>query len=130
MITVQDIESAKHRLGDAVDHWEAIVRDSAAAPIAEKAWARAGDLYFQAQRYNDAKRCYRGLLEHFAATEAAALATLRMGQCEYNAGNDAPALEAFSQTIARFPDSPYAKEARRGTELALYRLGGSPFGPV
>ena len=117
-----------NRLGDAVDHWEAIVRDSASAPVAEKAWARAGDLYFQAQRYADAKRCYRGLLEHFAATDAAALATLRMGQCEYNAGNDAPALEAFSQVIARFPDSPFAKEARRGTELALYRLGQSDKG--
>lgn len=117
-----------NRLGDAVDHWESIVRDSAKAPIAEKAWARAGDLYFQAQRYNDAKRCYRGLLEHFATTDAAALAMLRMGQCEYNAGNDAVALESFSQAIARFPDSPYAKEAKRGTELALYRLGQSDKG--
>ena len=117
-----------NRLGDAVDHWEAIVKDSASAPVAEKAWARAGDLYFQAQRYTDAKRCYRGLLEHFAATDAAALATLRMGQCEYNAGHDAAALESFSQAIARFPDSPYAKEAKRGTELALYRLGQSDKG--
>ncbi|HYJ33518.1 MAG TPA: tetratricopeptide repeat protein [Candidatus Binatia bacterium] len=117
-----------NRLGDAVDHWEAIVRDSSKAPIAEKAWARAGDLYFQAQRYSDAKRCYRGLLENFATTDAAALATLRMGQCEYNAGNDAAALEAFSQAMARFPDSPYAKEAKRGTELALYRLGQSDKG--
>jgi TolA-binding protein len=117
-----------NRLGDAVDHWESIVKDSAQAPIAEKAWARAGDLYFQAQRYVDAKRCYRGLLQNFAATDAAGLATLRMGQCEYNAGNDGPALEAFSQTIARFPDGPYAKEARRGTELALYRLGQSAKG--
>jgi TolA-binding protein len=117
-----------NRLGDAVDHWEAIVRDSAKAAIAEKAWTRAGDLYFQAARYTDAKRCYRGLLENFANTEGASLATLRMGQCEYNAGNDAAALESFSQTIARFPDSPYAKEAKRGTELALYRLGQSDKG--
>jgi TolA-binding protein len=117
-----------NRLGDAVDHWESIVRDSAKAPIAEKAWARAGDLYFQAARTNDAKRCYRGLLENFGSTEGAALATLRLGQCEYNAGNDAAALESFSQAIARYPDSPYAKEARRGTELALYRLGQSDKG--
>ncbi|HEX7077648.1 MAG TPA: tetratricopeptide repeat protein [Candidatus Eisenbacteria bacterium] len=117
-----------NRLGDAVDHWESIVKDSANAPIAERAWARAGDLYFQAQRYKDAKRCYQGLLDNFANTEGAALATLRMGQCEYNAGNDAAALEAYSATIARFPESPYAKEARRGTELSLYRLGQSDKG--
>jgi TolA-binding protein len=112
-----------NRAGDAVDHWEAIVKDSANAPLAEKAWARAGDVYFDAQRYEDAKRCYRGLLENFAQTDAAALAMLRMGQCEYNAGHDAAALERYSETIARFPDTPYAKEAQRGTEASLYRLG-------
>ena len=112
-----------NRAGDAVDHWEAIVKDSASAAIAEKAWARAGDLYFQAQRYEDAKRCYRGLLANFQATDAAALATLRMGQCEYNAGHDAAALERYSETVARFPDTPYSKEAERGSELALYRMG-------
>jgi len=114
--------------GDAVDRWEAIVRDSASAPIAERAWARAGDLYFQAQRYADAKRCYRGLLENFAATDAAALATLRTGQCDYNAGKDADALASYSQVIEHYPDSPFAKEARRGTEQSLYRLGQSPKG--
>ena len=114
--------------GDAVDRWEAIVRDSATAPIAEKAWARVGDLYFQAQRYEDAKRCYRGLLQNFAATDGAALATLRLGQCDYNAGRDADALTSYSQVVERYPDSPFAKEARRGTELALYRLGQSPKG--
>jgi TolA-binding protein len=117
-----------NRLGDAVDHWESIVRDSAAAPIAERAWARAGDLYFQAQRYTEAKRCYRGLLENFGQTDGAALALLRLGQCDYNAGNDAGALASFSDAIARFPDSPYGREAQRGTELALYRLGQSDKG--
>jgi TolA-binding protein len=117
-----------NRAGDAVDHWESIVRDSANAPIAEKAWARAGDLYFQAQKYEDAKRCYRGLLANFAETDGAALAMLRMGQCDYNAGHDAEALQQYSATIARFPDTPYSKEAQRGSELALYRMGQSPKG--
>jgi TolA-binding protein len=117
-----------NRAGDAVDHWEAIVKDSASAPIAERAWARAGDLYFQAQRYEEAKRCYRGLLENFSQTDAAGLAMLRMGQCEYNAGHDAAALQRYSEAIARYPDTPYAKEAQRGSELALYRLGQSAKG--
>src|SRR3989442_5546213 len=80
--------SRLNRAGDAVDQWESIVRDSASAPIAERAWARAGDLYFQAQRYVEAKRCYSGLLEHFATTDVAALATLRLAQCEYNARSE------------------------------------------
>ncbi len=116
------------RAGDAVDQWEAILADSVAAPIAERAWARAGDLYFQAERYPDAKRCYEGLLQHFAQSSAAAIATLRLAQCEYNAGRDAEALTAFSQTIERFPGTPAAREAARGTEMALYRLGQSAGG--
>ena len=110
------------RAGDAVDRWERLVRDSASAPLAERAWARAGDVYFQADRFVDAKRCYQGLLDHFATSTAAGLASLRLAQCEYNAGHDAAALEAFSATEQRFPETPYAHEARRGTELALYRL--------
>jgi TolA-binding protein len=111
------------RAGDAVDQWEAIVKDSASAPIAEKAWARAGDLYFQAQKYREAERCYQGLMEHFAATEGASIAMLRLAQCAYNEQHDEEALKAYSEVTAKFPGTPAAKEAARGTELALYRLG-------
>jgi TolA-binding protein len=115
--------SRLNRAGDAVDQWEAVVRDSAGAPIAEKAWARAGDLYFQAQRYTEAKRCYSGLLANFSSTDVGALATLRLAQCEYNAGNDAAALAGFAKTQEQYPNTPVAREAKRGTELSLYRLG-------
>jgi TolA-binding protein len=110
------------RAGDAADRWEAIVRDSASAPLAERAWARAGDIYFQAERYDDARRCYRGLLEHFAGSAAASLASLRLAQCEYNAGRDTSALAAFSTVIERYPGTPSAREAARGSERAMYRL--------
>src|SRR5206468_8460782 len=98
------------RAGDAVDRWETLVRDSAGSALAERAWARAGDVYFQAERFEDAKRCYRGLLEHFGASSAAGLASLRLAQCEYNAGHDAAALEAFAVTIEQYASTPYAKE--------------------
>jgi len=120
--------SRLERTGDAVDRWTQITRDSATAPIAERAWARAGDLYFQASHYDDAKRCYEGLLKNFAGTSAGALATLRLGQCEYNAGHDATALARFSETQEKYAGTPIAKEAQRGTELALYRLSQSPDG--
>jgi TolA-binding protein len=116
------------RAGDAVDRWEAIVRDSATAEVAERAWARAGDLYFQAERYVDARRCYEGLLANFAGSTAASLAMLRLGQCEYNAGHDAQALEKFAATIDKYPGTGAAREAQRGTELALYRLSQTPTG--
>jgi TolA-binding protein len=116
------------RAGDAADRWEAIVRDSATTPLAERAWARAGDIYFQAERYDDARRCYRGLLEHFSTSSAASLASLRLAQCEYNAGRDTTALAAFSTVIERYPNTPAAREAARGSERALYRLSQGAHG--
>ena len=110
------------RAGDAVDRWEMLVRDSASIPIAERAWARAGDVYFQSEQFAAATRCYRGLLDHFGASPAAGLASLRLAQCAYNAGNDAAALAAFGTTLEHYPGTPYAREAQRGTEQSLYRL--------
>ena len=111
-----------------MDRWETLVRDSASSTFAERAWARAGDVYFQADRFADARRCYRGLLENFGNSSAAGLASLRLAQCEYNAGHDAAALEAFAITVEHYPNTPYAKEAQRGTELALYRLAATANG--
>lgn len=109
--------------GDAVDRWEEVVALDPASDLASKAWARAGDLYFQAEHYEDAKRCYAGLLQHFGGADTEARALLRIAQCEYNAGNDAEALQGFSEVATRFGDAPIAREAERGIELALYRLG-------
>jgi TolA-binding protein len=111
------------RAGDAVDRWEAIVRLAPKDEIAEKAWARAGDLYFQAEQYEEAKRCYEGLLANFAGSSAGALGLLRIAQCDYNAGRDAEALAGFAEVGTLYPGTPMAREAERGTERALYRLG-------
>jgi TolA-binding protein len=111
------------RAGDAVDRWEAIVRLNPDLEIAEKAWARAGDLYFQAEQYTEAQRCYRGLLENFGGSTAASLGLLRIAQCDYNAGRDADALAGYSEVVNRYPGGPMSAEAVRGIEMALYRLG-------
>ncbi|UCH82884.1 MAG: tetratricopeptide repeat protein [Candidatus Latescibacterota bacterium] len=109
--------------GDAVDRWEELVLEEPSAEIAERAWARAGDVYFQTAHYEDAKRCYQGLLENFADSRGAALGLLRMAQCDYNAGRDADALAGFSVVVERFNGTGIAREAERGIERALYRLG-------
>ncbi len=111
------------RSGNAVDKWVEIVLRDSTSQIAEKAWIRAGDLYFQAEHYDDARRCYQGLLNNFSNTRVAAMAMLRLAQCEYNAGNDREALERFSAVHDRFPHSRVAGAAKRGIEQALYRLG-------
>jgi TolA-binding protein len=111
------------RDGDAVDRWETIVAESPSASIAEQAWVRAGDIYFHANHFDNAQRCYRGLLENFADSRAAAVGLLRIAQSEYNAGNDVDAVAAFSEVISRFPDHPASGDARKGIERSLYRLG-------
>ncbi len=111
------------RGGDALDRWEAIVRTDPDVTIAEKAWARAGDLYFQADQYDDAKRCYQGLLDNFGETAAAGLGLLRIAQCDYNAGLDAAAVAGYEAVIRRYPASGLKGEANKGIELALYRMG-------
>jgi TolA-binding protein len=111
------------RTGNAVDKWEEVVVSDSTSEIAERAWVRAGDLYFQTEHYADAKRCYQGLLDHFSNSRVAAMAMLRLGQCEYNAGNDREALKHFSDLEARFPDSHVASAAKSGIEQSLFRLG-------
>ncbi|MFQ5510803.1 MAG: tol-pal system YbgF family protein [Candidatus Krumholzibacteriia bacterium] len=117
--------------GDAVDRWEKLVGIDPAAEIAERAWVRAGDLYFQTEHYEEAKRCYQGLLDNFANSRGAALGMLRMAQCDYNAGRDREALDGFSAVADLYPGTGIAKEAGRGIERALYRLGqGADSGEV
>lgn len=111
------------RSGNAVDKWEEVVLINPASEIAERAWVRAGDLYFQTDHYEEAKRCYQGLLDNFSNTPVAAMAMLRLAQCEYNAGNDQEALQRFAEILDMFPDSQVAGSAERGIEQSLYRLG-------
>jgi TolA-binding protein len=120
--------SRLQQTGDAVDRWEALVETDPASEISERAWVRVGDLYFQAEYYEDAKRCYQGLLDNFAQSRAAALGMLRMAQCEFNAGQDQAALQLYSEVIARFPGTGIAREAEKGMEVTLYRLGQSEEG--
>lgn len=109
--------------GDAVDRYEKLVSLDPTHEVAEKAWIRAGDVYFRAEHYENAKRCFGGLLEHFAQSPAAARGALHIAQCEYNAGRDREALEQYADVVAQWPDTPYAREAEQGLEAALYRLG-------
>ncbi|MGD8413541.1 MAG: tetratricopeptide repeat protein, partial [Candidatus Latescibacterota bacterium] len=120
--------SRLQQTGDAVDRWEALVEADPASEISERAWVRVGDLYFQAEYYEDAKRCYQGLLDNFAQSRAAALGMLRLAQCDFNAGQDQAALQMYSEVIARFPGTGIAREAEKGMEVALYRLGQSEEG--
>lgn len=120
--------SRLQQTGDAVDRWEALVEADSASEISERAWVRAGDLYFQSGYYEDAKRCYQGLLDNFADSKAAALGMLRMAQCDFNAGQDQAALKMYSEVMARFPGTGIAREAEKGMEVALYRLGQSEDG--
>jgi len=109
--------------GDAVDRWATLTAIDTTSALAEKAWSRAGDVYFTTGHYAEAQKCYQGLVAHFGESRGVAIGLLRIAQCHYNTSDYAGAVEAYSQVIARFPDHPLAADARHGIEQALYQLG-------
>jgi TolA-binding protein len=109
--------------GDAVDRWDAVTGIDPKSPVAEKAWSRAGDVYFTTAHYDKARYCYEGLLNNFGDTQGAAVALLRLGQCDYNTQRYPEAVETYSQVISRFPDHAVVADAKKGIEQALYQLG-------
>jgi TolA-binding protein len=109
--------------GDAVDRWEEVTGIDPASAIAEKAWTRAGDVYFTTGHYDKARYCYEGLLSHFGESSGAAVGLLRMAQCDYNSKRYAQAVDVYSEVITRFPDHAVATDAKKGIEQALYQLG-------
>ena len=111
------------RDGDAIDRWETLLAANPSATIAEQAWFRAGDVYFQAGHFEEAEVLYQGLIDNFQDSPVAAVGQLRIAQCDYNAGRDAEAIAAFSLVVERYPHHEVVAEAQRGIEQALYRLG-------
>jgi TolA-binding protein len=109
--------------GDAVDRWAALTAIDSTSALAEKAWSRAGDVYFTSGHYAEAQRCYQGLVTHFGESRGVAVALLRIAQCHYNTADYADAVEAYSQVITRYPDHAVAPDAKKGIEQALYQLG-------
>jgi TolA-binding protein len=109
--------------GDAVDRWDEVTGIDPTSPIAEKAWTRAGDVYFTTAHYDKARYCYEGLLSNFGDTQGAAVALLRLAQCDYNTKRYQEAVESYSEVISRFPDHAVVTDAKKGIEQALYQLG-------
>ncbi|HET6463031.1 MAG TPA: tetratricopeptide repeat protein, partial [Candidatus Krumholzibacteria bacterium] len=109
--------------GDAVDRWDAVTGIDPTSAIAEKAWSKAGDVYFTTGHYDKARKSYEGLLSNFGETPGAAVALLRLAQCDYNTRHYSEAVESYSEVITRFPDHPVVADAKKGIEQALYQLG-------
>jgi TolA-binding protein len=109
--------------GDAVDRWSTLTTIDSTSALAEKAWSRAGDVYFTTGHYAEAQQCYQGLVKHFGESKGVAIGWLRIAQCHYNTSDYAGAVEAYSQVITRYPDHAVATDAKRGIEQALYQLG-------
>jgi TolA-binding protein len=109
--------------GDAVDRWASLTAIDSTSALAEKAWSRAGDVYFTSGHYKEAKLCYQGLVAHFGESRGAAVGLLRIAQCHYNTSDYAGAVEAYSQVMTRFPDHAVTADAKKGIEQALYQLG-------
>ncbi|MCD6380581.1 tetratricopeptide repeat protein [bacterium] len=116
--------SMLERTGDAVDIWIETAKMDSSSSIARKSWLRAGDLYFQANNFKEARGCYAGLTCNFPIdSEAYITGKLRLAQCDYNEGKTKDALERFSEVRDKFPGTKYAGEADQGVARSMYRIG-------
>jgi thioredoxin-related protein len=67
---------------------------------------------FRTNKFEDAERRYRAIVEKFPNTEAAAEAQYWAGVSKYKASNDASALKQTAQAFKeRYSDSSWAKKA-------------------
>jgi outer membrane protein assembly factor BamD (BamD/ComL family) len=67
---------------------------------------------FRANRFDEAERRYRGILDRYPNSEVAAEAQYWAGVSKYKGTNDASALKATAQAFKdRYSDSTWAKKA-------------------
>jgi len=67
---------------------------------------------FRANKFEDAERRYRSIIEKFPDTDAAAESQYWAGVSKYKASNDASALKQTAQAFkTRYSDSSWAKKA-------------------
>jgi tetratricopeptide (TPR) repeat protein len=83
--------------GDAVDRWEEVTGIDPTSAIAEKAWTRAGDVYFTTGHYDKARYCYEACFR----TSARAAAP-RSACCAWRSATTTPA-------ATRSPSSRFRK---------------------
>jgi len=99
---------------------------------AKRAMLRSAEAYYTAQDYEQARLAAERFLNFYPADAEAPLAQFIVANTWYDQivdvgrdqGNTREALNAMREMTARYPDSPYAREAQLKYDLALDHLAG------
>ena len=99
---------------------------------AKRAMLRSAEAYYTAQDYEQARLSAERFLNFYPADAEAPLAQFIVANTWYDQivdvgrdqGNTREALNAMREMTARYPDSPYAREAQLKYDLALDHLAG------
>jgi len=78
---------------------------------------------FSLEKYDEAQRGFKLVVERYPESRLAPLALLRQGQIEFKRDNLHDAVSFFSHIIERYPGSPEALEARLQLAFCDHRLG-------
>lgn len=100
--------------------------------FAKRAMLRSAEAYYTAQDYEQARLAAERFLNFYPADAEAPLAQFIVANTWYDQivdigrdqGNTREALNAMREMTARYPDSPYAREAQLKFDLALDHLAG------
>ncbi len=108
------------RRNEAYRDLHACVRRSDAAQVAWKAYVTLGVLYFEDQRWADARESFHAAITRMPPTTPAdrrAYVLYQLGICYERCGQWREAWRTFERIVRELPDTPQARDARRRVRL-------------
>lgn len=124
--------SADGEPSEAAKQFEEVERLYPYAQLAKPAMLRAAQSYYQARDYDQARLAAERYLSFYPSDPQAAQAQYikamsyydQIADSQRDQGNTREAMTALRETIQRYPDTEYAREARLKLDLTLDHLAG------
>lgn len=107
----------------ALDKYEAFLKDNPQSPNLAFALFRAGECHFSRQRYDKALPLYQRVTTEFATATVFAEALYRLGDAHFHLEHFPEAQQAFAALLDKAPQNPLAYRAAYWLGEALYRQG-------
>ena len=109
-----DLRERQSKQGEAIAAFNLVREKYPAAPLADDALLRAGDLYASIRQYADALRSYKLLLHEYPVSSLREKVSYRIADVyERGTHEKEKALEAYEDFLAQFPQSLYVEEVRK-----------------
>jgi tetratricopeptide (TPR) repeat protein len=113
-----DLLERQSKQGEAIAAFNLVREKYPAAPLADDALLRAGDLYAAIRQYTDALRSYKLLLHEYPVSSLREKVSYRIADVyEWGTHEKEKALQAYEDFLALYPQSLYVEEVRKRARL-------------